>query len=227
MGLSRGLLNRGTLCTVNDEGYVRWGFDFRKFFFSITQKPLDRDVATLFFFFSSSHLLSSHYSCAPPPSTNSDSGSHSGALLPPPRYSTCLRFCRKNNSFFIFVEKNSAFSSLADSRRIVPAQGARRSQQLIPFFSCAGLFRGMHRRHGMVVYAAPIRTIGRLFLINVPSCTRARPKTRRSRWRYSPSIVYSVKSQATDCSPTTLGSSSSQEAFQGKNKNGQKMSPLS
>ena len=42
-----------------------------------------------------------------PPCSSSDPGSHSGPLLPPPHYGTCLHFYR---------EKNSAFSSLVDSR---------------------------------------------------------------------------------------------------------------
>ena len=43
------------------------------------------------------------------PSSTLDPGSHIGPFLPPPHYGTCLHFYR---------EKNSAFSSLVDSRRI-------------------------------------------------------------------------------------------------------------
>ena len=57
------------------------------------------------------------------PSSNSEPGSHSGPPPPPPHYGTCLYFN---------CVKNSAFSSLVDSRRIVPrTHAARRSQQLI------------------------------------------------------------------------------------------------
>ena len=56
-----------------------------------------------------------------PPRNNSDPGSHSG----PPHYGACLHFCR---------EKNSTFSSLVDSHRMVPTHTATRSQHLIFFF---------------------------------------------------------------------------------------------
>ena len=73
-----------------------------------------------------SHLLRcSHYSR--PPSSITQIRGHIAGPLPPPHYGTCLNFYR---------EKNSALSSLVDSRRIVPTHAARRFQQLVnPFFS--------------------------------------------------------------------------------------------
>ena len=60
------------------------------------------------------------------PSRNSDPGPHCRLFSPPTHDGSCLAF---------FREKISALSSLVDSHRIVVTH-ARRSQQLILFFSC-------------------------------------------------------------------------------------------
>ena len=62
-----------------------------------------------------------------PPSSNSDQGSNRGPSSSLPTSARAFIFYRKNKS---------AFSSLVDSRRIVPTHAAGRSQQqLIPFSS--------------------------------------------------------------------------------------------
>ena len=70
----------------------------------------------IFFFLFPSHLLSSPF-CSLPPSRNSDLGSHNRLFSP---LSTTVR------ALHFYREKNSALSSLVDSRRIVllPTIGA-------------------------------------------------------------------------------------------------------
>ena len=53
-------------------------------------------------------------------------GQIAGSLPPPPHYGTFPHFYRENNS---------EFSSLVDSRQIVPTHAARRFQQLILYIS--------------------------------------------------------------------------------------------
>ena len=84
-----------------------------------------------FFFFLFHRIYYPRTTLALPPSSNSDPGSHSGPSPPPSHQllSTTVR------AFILYREKNSAFSSLVDSRRIVRTHAARRSQQVTLFFS--------------------------------------------------------------------------------------------
>ena len=75
-----------------------------------------------------SHLLSSHYTPGFPLSSNSDPESHNGPFSPlPTTWGMCLHF---------YLEKNSKFCCLGDSRRIVPTNDCRHSQHFVdPLFS--------------------------------------------------------------------------------------------
>ena len=75
-----------------------------------------------FFFFFLHPIYYPHTTLVLLPSSNSDLGSHSEPFSHLPTTVRALNFYRKNNS---------AFSSLVDSRRIVPTHAAKRSQQLI------------------------------------------------------------------------------------------------
>ena len=66
-----------------------------------------------------------YYLCAiisPSLRRNLDPGSLEQALLPPPHYGTRLHFC---------CAKDTALSSLVDSRRIVLTHSVKRSRQLV------------------------------------------------------------------------------------------------
>ena len=68
---------------------------------------------------------------------------------PPPHYGTCLPFYR---------EKDSAFSSLVDARRIVRTHAARRSHQLLDhfFLHSANKVKSLHG--GIYRSVAPLST---------------------------------------------------------------------